>query len=100
MRFRYTLEILTIVALAAFCLVFLYTDATMKGAEFAGSDDVGSGLIAKLAGMPETRFHPLIPQWKPPSSEIESGLFALQAAIGGAIVGGIFGYWIGLAKKA
>jgi cobalt/nickel transport protein len=45
-------------------------------------------------------FQPLIPQWKPPGAEIESCLFALQAAIGGIMVGGVFGYWIGSSKKA
>jgi cobalt/nickel transport protein len=100
MRFRYTLEILTVIALVAFCAVFLYTSFTMNGAEFAGSDSVGSGLVAELSGTPEENFQPLIPQWKPPSGEIESCLFALQAAVGGILVGGVFGYWIGQKKKA
>ena len=47
MAFRYTLEILTVIAIIAFCALFLYTSATMSGAEFAGSDNVGSGLVAE-----------------------------------------------------
>ena len=45
-------------------------------------------------------FKPLIPQWEPPSAEIESCLFAFQAAVGGILVGGVFGYWIGQKKKS
>jgi cobalt/nickel transport protein len=100
MRFHYTLEILTVIAIVAFCALFLHTNLTMNGAEFTGSDTVSSQLIMKLSGNPERNFQPLIPQWKPPSGEIESSLFALQAAFGGILVGGIFGYWIGQKKKA
>jgi cobalt/nickel transport protein len=100
MSFKYTLEILTVIAIMAFCAVFLYTSSTMSGAEFTGSDNVGSALIAKLTGTPIENFQPLIPQWEPPSGEIESCLFAFQAAVGGILVGGVFGYWIGQKKKS
>jgi cobalt/nickel transport protein len=100
MAYKYTLEILTVIAIGAFCALFLYTSATMNGAEFAGSDNVGSGLIAELSGTSLENFQPIIPQWEPPSTEIESCLFALQAAFGGILVGGVFGYWIGQKKKA
>ena len=59
-----------------------------------------SALIANLSGIPEENFVPLIPQWEPPSGEIEACLFALQAAAGGFLVGGVFGYWLGQNKKA
>lgn len=95
----YLLEILTIVAILAFCGVFLYTSSTMEGAEFAGSDNVGSGLIAELSGKSVDSFTPLIPQYEPPSGEIEACLFALQAAVGGIFVGGVFGYWLGQKKS-
>jgi len=100
MAFRYTLEILAGIVIIGFCALFLYTSASMSGAEFAGSDNVGSGLVAELSGLPLKNFQPLIPQWKPPSSEIEACLFALQAAVGGILVGGVFGFWIGQKKKA
>ena len=99
MAFRYTLEILAIIAVGAFCIIFLYTSASMNGAEFAGSDEEASALIANLSDTPLENFQPIIPQWEPPGSEIESCLFALQAAIGGILVGGVFGYWIGQKKK-
>jgi len=100
MAFRYILEILAIIAIGTFCALFLYMSASLNGAEFAGTDSAGSRLIANLSGTPLENFQPFIPQWKPPSREIESSLFALQAAIGGILVGGIFGYWIGQKKKA
>jgi len=100
MKFRYSLEALAIIAIIVFSGIFLYTSSTMDGAEFAGSDNVGSGLIAELSGIPLENFQPLIPQWEPPSGEIESCLFALQAAAGGAMVGGVFGFWMGSQKKA
>ena len=100
MKFKYTLEAITLIAIVAFSGLFLYTSSTMSGAEFAGSDNVGSGLIAKLTDTPREHFQPIIPQWEPPSGEIEACLFALQAAVGGILVGGVFGFWIGQKKKA
>jgi cobalt/nickel transport protein len=95
---KYRLEILTLVAVCIFCLLFLYTSSIPGNAQFSGSDTAGSEKIAELAGVPADEIHPLIPQWVPPSAEIESGLFALQAAIGGIIVGLVFGYWLGQKK--
>ncbi|MDO8872057.1 MAG: cobalt transport protein CbiN [Methanoregula sp.] len=99
MAYRYTLELLAGIAIVAFCALFLYTSATMSGAEFAGSDNVGSGLIAELSGTTVENFQPLIAQWEPPSGEIESCLFALQAAFGGILIGGVFGFWLGQARR-
>lgn len=96
---KYFLEILAVVAVLVFCGLFLYTSSTMTGAEFAGSDNVGSGLIAQLSGKSVESFTPLIPQYEPPSGEIESCLFALQAALGGIFVGGVFGFWLGQARR-
>ena len=100
MKFRYTLEILTVIAIVTFSVMFLYSGSNLSGAVFAGSDTAGSHSIAELSNTPLENFKPLIPQWKPPGAEIESCLFALQAAVGGIMVGGVFGYWIGQQKKA
>ena len=90
---NYRLEILAGVAVLAFVVVFLATTMMMPAAEFAGSDSVASGQISEISGIPEDDFQPLIPQWTPPSGEIESCLFALQAAIGGIVLGYVFGSW-------
>jgi cobalt/nickel transport protein len=97
---RYRFEILAIIAILVFCTLFLYTSSKIGNAEFAGSDTVGSSQISKITGIPEEQFQPLIGQWVPPSGEVESALFALQAAIGGIAVGWVFGYWKGLKEKA
>ena len=73
-----------VVVLVAFPVVFV-------NGEFAGSD--GQAEDAVTASHPDYRpwFAPL---YEPPSGEIESGLFALQAAIGA----GVLGYYFGVAR--
>lgn len=92
---RYRLELIALMAVLGYIIVFLYTSAAAPGAEFAGSDTVGSSQVAAITGKAVETFHPLIPQWVPPSGEIEAALFALQAACGGLIAGYIFGLWKG-----
>lgn len=58
------------------------------GGEFAGSDDQASKAIA--AAVPG--FKPWAePVWEPPSGEVESLLFALQAALGAGFLGYVIG---------
>ena len=92
------LEILTLAGLFAFVILFLIVSG-QSGHEFSGSDDVGSQEIAQLTGKPIESFTPLIPQYVPPSAEIESTLFALQATFGGVVVGLVIGYWYGQKKR-
>lgn len=99
MAYRYSLEILALVAVLVFCGLFLYTSTVNEHAEFQGSDSAGSEKIIELSGIPKDEITPLIPQWVPPSGEVESALFALQASIGGILVGLVFGYWVGQRKK-
>jgi len=59
-------------------------------AEWSGADGQGMELIAE-----NLNYEPWMePIWEPPSGEIESLLFALQAAIGSLIIG----YYFGLLK--
>jgi len=60
-------------------------------AEFKGSDDQGSQAIAALAPDYQPWFKPL---WEPPSGEVQSLLFSLQAALGA----GLIGYYLGLRR--
>ena len=94
---KYKLELITVIAVIAFCAIFLYVSAGGTH-EFSGSDDVGSQKISELTGHPVDSFKPLIPQYEPPSGEIESTLFALQASFGGLVLGLVFGYWLGQRK--
>ncbi|HWP95285.1 MAG TPA: energy-coupling factor ABC transporter substrate-binding protein [Syntrophomonadaceae bacterium] len=60
-----------------------------KGSEFGGADDQGPDLIQKEHPSYQVWFKPI---WEPPSREIESLLFALQAGIGAGVIGYILGY--------
>lgn len=95
---RWRLELITAVAVLVFIAIFLIVSAGGNH-EFTGSDDVGSQKIAELTGHPVESFKPLIPQYEPPSGEIESTLFALQASFGGVVLGFVFGYWLGQKKS-
>jgi len=67
----------------------------VKNAKFSGSDDQAKNEISKI----DKSYKPWVsPIWKPPSSEIESLLFSLQAAIGSGIICYFFGYSKGKAK--
>lgn len=96
---NFNLEILALIAVAALCILFLYTNSTTKNAGFDGTDDIVAAKISGSSGNSSAEIRPLLPQWIPPSAEIESTLFGLQAAIGGMVIGGVFGYWIGQKKK-
>jgi cobalt/nickel transport protein len=99
MVYKYKLEILAIIAVVAFCMLILGTNLTMKGTEFVGTDTIAAAKISEFSGTPDERINPLIPQWVPPSGEVEGTLFALQAAVGGFFIGCVFGYWIGQKKR-
>jgi cobalt/nickel transport protein len=99
MAHNYNLEILAVIAIAALCIVFLYTSSTTKNDGYVGTDDIAAAKISRSSGNASEEIQPLIPQWVPPSAEIESTLFGLQAAIGGMFIGGVFGYWLGQKRK-
>ncbi|MBN2751741.1 MAG: energy-coupling factor ABC transporter substrate-binding protein [Rhodospirillaceae bacterium] len=60
-------------------------------APFSGADDQAEGVIAQVAPDYKPWFSSI---WEPPSGEIESLLFALQAALGT----GVLAYYIGLRR--
>lgn len=67
-----------------------------KDAEFSGADDKAEKAITEI----NTNYKPWFsPVWEPPSGEIESLLFALQAAIGAGIIGYGIGFMRGKSKK-
>lgn len=80
------LILLLIVVLLAIAPLFI-----QKGADFEGADGQAEEAITEIAPHYEQWFHTI---WEPPSGEIESLLFALQAAIGA----GFIGYFIGLMR--
>ena len=62
----------------------------LASGDFAGSDDQAKAAISTLAPAYEPWFAPLL---EPASGEIASLLFALQAALGAAVIG----YYVGCA---
>ncbi|MCC8988553.1 MAG: energy-coupling factor ABC transporter substrate-binding protein [Candidatus Contendobacter sp.] len=66
-----------------------------KGAEFAGSDGQAMEIVAAIQPgyQPWFRF-----VWEPPT-EIASGLFALQAALGAGVLGYYLGFRRGRARS-
>ncbi len=60
----------------------------VPGSEFGGADGQAEEVITAIDPDVEPWFAPL---WEPPGGETESLLFALQAALGGGIVGYVIG---------
>ena len=67
------------------------------GGGFKGSDDQGSAAISALAPGYQPWFTPL---WSPPSGEVESLLFSLQAAAGAGLLGYYLGFRRGRRKQS
>lgn len=72
----------------------MYNGMSEEDGYFGGADGAASEAIE------ETGYEPWFSSiWEPPSGEIESLLFALQAAIGAIIIGYVLGYYQGQAKE-
>jgi cobalt/nickel transport protein len=82
--------IFIVVALVALPLWF------SKNTEFTGTDDKAAGAVFEIDKDYKPWFQPL---WKPPGKEVESLLFALQAAVGAGFIGYYIGLTIGRSKK-
>ncbi len=82
--YKYALAILGVVLICVAAFVL------NPGAKFNGSDNAGTAAIMKIQPAYQRW---AIPWWTPPP-ETESMLFALQAAIGG----GIIGYYVGTTR--
>ena len=86
------LEIIVAFIILVFTAQFLYISSTTD-AEYGGADGEAEGVIDELTG---GTYEPIAnPIWEPPSGEIESLLFSLQAAIGALVIGYYFGYYKG-----
>lgn len=79
-----------VIVIAVVPLVF------MNKADFSGSDDKAEAEITNIDKNYKPWFSPI---WEPPSGEIESLLFSLQAAVGAGVIGYYFGYQKGKSNK-
>ncbi len=89
------LEIITLGVIVVFIAAFAYVSSTQTH-EWAGADGQAEDVISELTGDTYQPWFNSI--YTPPSQEIESLLFALQAAIGSLIIGYFLGYYRALAK--
>ncbi|MGB9940757.1 energy-coupling factor ABC transporter substrate-binding protein [Methanosarcina sp.] len=84
------LELIVLGILLIFTVQFIYMSSTTD-AEYGGADGEAEGVINEITG---GTYEPIAePVWEPPSGEIESLLFGLQAAIGAGIIGYFLGYY-------
>ena len=83
------LGIVVIIILATIPLIIV------QDSEFGGSDNLGAKTVETIAPEYDTAW---ITNWWTPGRETESALFALQAAIGGILIGYGFGYLRGRKK--
>jgi len=84
------LEIIVLAIVLIFAVQFVYMSSTTD-AEYGGADGEAENVINEITG---GTYEPIAkPIWVPPSGEIESLLFGLQAAIGAGIIGYFLGYY-------
>lgn len=86
----------TTISLLLVCVILVvgsYLVGSSSGGEFGGADDQIQDTIVEVDSGYEPWFESF---WEPPSGEIESLLFALQAAIGA----GFIGYYVGKKQNA
>jgi cobalt/nickel transport protein len=89
------LELLTLGVIVLFIAAFAYVSSTQNH-EWGGADSQAEDVISILTGGTYIPWFQSI--YQPPSGEIESLLFALQAAIGSLIIGYFLGYYRAMAK--
>lgn len=76
--------VLVLAVLALFALPLLIN----SGSDYAGTDSQATALIEQS----DPGYHPWFSAvFSPSSKEVESGLFALQAALGGGVLGYVLG---------
>lgn len=89
------LEYITLAIIVIFIAAFAYVSSNGNH-EWGGADGQAENAISQLTGGTYQPWFQSI--YTPPSGEIESLLFALQAAFGAIIIGYFLGYYRGLSK--
>ncbi|NLI92659.1 MAG: energy-coupling factor ABC transporter substrate-binding protein [Peptococcaceae bacterium] len=88
---KYNILLIALVIALAGIPVFV-----VKDAEFAGADAKAEAAITEINPDYQPWFSSI---WEPPSGEIESLLFALQAALGAGFIGYYLGFVRGRSKR-
>ena len=90
-----SLEAIVLGLVLLFIATFAYTASTGIH-EWSGADSQAEGVISDLTGGAYEPWYSSI--YEPQSGEIESLLFALQAAVGSLIIGYFLGYYRAMAR--
>ncbi len=85
----------TLLLLVLAALITIIPLVILPGAEYGGADGEAEVAITEISPEYEPWFASF---WEPPSGEIESLLFVLQAVIGSGIVFFVLGYYVGHKK--
>jgi len=89
---KFWVNLILIAIAIAICVVPL---VIVQDSEFGGADGAATDAIAEV----DPEFEPWFEHiWSPPGGETESLLFALQAALGAAVLFGGLGYLAGVAQ--
>lgn len=90
---RRSIDILLLAGTLVLAAIPLYSVRAVEGEEiFSGADGQAQAAIGEIRPDYEPWIAPL---WEPPSGEIESLLFGLQAALGAGFLFYCLGYWRG-----
>ena len=92
---------ITIISIIAIILIAFVPLFALKGAEFGGSDDAGSEMIAEVTGAEnEPWFEPILETMIGGElpGEVESLFFCIQTGIGVGILTYAFGYLVARKK--
>ncbi|RPJ52544.1 MAG: energy-coupling factor ABC transporter substrate-binding protein [Methanobacteriota archaeon] len=93
MRYGFEIAVVCVITAMAALVLFAMQDESNT---WAGSDTEAEEVIGEVTGGYEPWTRPL---WEPPSGEIESLFFSLQAAAGALVIGFFFGYAVAKREK-
>ena len=90
-------KVLVVALLAAALLISLLPLFLLRGAEFGGSDDAGSQMVAEVTGREyEPWFTPVLESalGGELSGEVESLMFCVQTGLGVGVIAFVLGRWV------
>jgi cobalt/nickel transport protein len=97
---KYKAEIIAGIVIVVFVAIFLVTNISVQQSLDEGEESWAGADAQAEEFISESGYEPWFsPLWEPPSGEIESLFFSLQAAIGALVIGYFFGYYRAKQKK-
>lgn len=97
---KYKAEIIAGIVIVVFVAIFLATNISVQQSLDEGEESWAGADAQAEEFISESGYEPWFsPLWEPPSGEIESLFFSLQAAIGALVIGYFFGYYRAKQKK-